>query len=105
MSTRKGTAPRRRGWSHDEVKIARVKAECDPPAGSVQHGRLCLHRPFTGKRPLIEAQARRNGIEVARVHRSTARRREILRFVMADVGFGRLQAVPVCADLGTMRLE
>ena len=82
-----------------------MKPVRDPPAGSVQHGGLCLHRPFTGKRPLIEAQARRNGVDVARVHRGTARRREILRFLMADVGFGRLQAAPVCADLWTMRLD
>ena len=93
------------GWSHDEVEIARMKPECDPPAGSVQYGSLCLHRPVTGKRPLIEAQARRNGIQVPRVHRGAARRRELLRFVMANVCFGRLQAAPVRGHLWTTRLE
>jgi hypothetical protein len=67
------------GGSHDEVEIARMKLVCDPPASSVRHSRLCLQRPFTGKRPLVEAQARRNGIDVARIHRAAARRREILR--------------------------
>ena len=105
MNTRKRTAPPARGWPHDEVEIARMKPERDPPAGSVQHGSLCLHRPFTGKRPLIEAQARRSGIESARVHRGTTGRRELLGFVMADVCFGRLQAAPICADLWTMRLD
>lgn len=33
------------------------------------------------------------------------RRREILSFLIADVGFERLQAAPVCADLWTMRLD
>src|SRR5207247_1992928 len=46
---------------------------------------LWRERPFTGKRALIEAQARRNSIDVAGVHRGSARRREILRFVVADV--------------------
>jgi hypothetical protein len=40
-----------RGWPHDEVEIARMKTVGDPPARSVQHGRLCLQCPFTGKRP------------------------------------------------------
>jgi hypothetical protein len=43
-----------RGRSHDEVEIARMKPVCDSPAGGVQHGILCVHRPFTGKRPLIK---------------------------------------------------
>ena len=94
-----------RGWSHDEVKIARMKPVCDSPAGSVQHGSLCLQRPFTGKRPLIETQARRNGIAVTAVCRGTARRRELLSSLMADVCFRRLQAVPVRGHLGTTHLE
>jgi hypothetical protein len=40
-----------RGWSHDEVEIARMKSVCDPPAGGVHHGSLCLHRPLTGNNP------------------------------------------------------
>jgi hypothetical protein len=76
----KGHSPSPRDWSHDEMEIARVKPVCDPPAGSVQQGRLCLQRPFTGKRPVIEAHAGRNGIDVGRVQLGAARRREILRF-------------------------
>jgi hypothetical protein len=79
-SKRYGSLPR--GRSHDEVEIARMKPVRDPPAGSVQHGSLCLHRPFTGKRPLIEAQARRKRIAVTRVQHGTARRREILGFAL-----------------------
>src|SRR4051812_8280628 len=76
------------GWSHDQVEIARMKLVCDSPATRVQHGRLCLYGPFTGQRPLIEAQARGNDVQPTRVHRSTARRREVLRFLMANVCFG-----------------
>ena len=36
----------RRGRSHDEVKIAGVKAVRDPPVGLVQHGRLSPDRPI-----------------------------------------------------------
>src|SRR6185295_13954866 len=44
--------------SHDEMKIAGVKAVRDPPVGLVQHSGLFLHRPIARKRPIIESQAR-----------------------------------------------
>src|SRR5712691_9265392 len=40
--------------SHDEMKIARVKAVRDAPAGRVQRNRLLADCPITGKRPMIE---------------------------------------------------
>src|ERR687885_2529487 len=44
--------------SHDQMKIAGVKAIYDPPVGLVQHGGLFLHRPITRKGPMIEPQPR-----------------------------------------------
>jgi hypothetical protein len=50
---------------------------------------------------LIETQTKRNGVGAAHIHRGTARRREILRFLMADVGFRRLQGASLLADAAT----
>ena len=52
-----GRSPR--GPSHDEMKIAGVKAVRDLPVDRVQHRGLFPHRPLTGKGPLIEPQPRR----------------------------------------------
>src|SRR5438046_2979993 len=40
--------------THDQVKIARVKAVGDPPVGFVQYDGLRLHRPIAGERPVIQ---------------------------------------------------
>ena len=44
--------------SHDEMKIAGLKAVRDPPVGLVQHSVMFLHRPITRQRPMIESQLR-----------------------------------------------
>ena len=44
--------------SHDEMKIAGVKAIRDPPVGLVQHNGLFPHRPIARKRPVIEPNVR-----------------------------------------------
>src|SRR2546422_1901953 len=38
--------------SHDEMKIAGVKAVRDPPVGRVEHSGLLRHRPITRKGPI-----------------------------------------------------
>jgi hypothetical protein len=92
---------------HDRVEIACMEPVCDPSAASVQNSCLCLQRPFTGKRRLLEAPARRFDIDVARIHRAAARRRDILRFLIAEVGFGDFklpQSAPIsgpCASTET----
>ena len=101
----KGNRPSAPGWSHDEVEVARMEPARDPSAGSIQRRSFRVHRPFTGKRPLIEAQARRNGIQATRVYRNTARGGEILTSMVAEICFGRPQVGPVCAHLWTVRLE
>ena len=40
--------------SHDEVKIATVKAVRDVPIGLVEYDGFSPHRPITGESPLIE---------------------------------------------------
>jgi hypothetical protein len=50
--------------SHDEMKIAGMKAVGDPPVGLVQHGEPFLHRPITLQGPMIEFQLRRGSIDV-----------------------------------------
>src|SRR5262245_19562465 len=60
----------RRPWRrrpHDEVKVPRMEAKRDPAIGRVQRGKPLLHRPITGKSPLVETQPRRGGIDVALV--------------------------------------
>jgi hypothetical protein len=56
--------------SHDEMKIAGVKAVRDPPVGLVQHSGLFLHRPITRKGPMIESQLCGGGIDATLVQYS-----------------------------------
>jgi hypothetical protein len=44
--------------SHDEMKIAGLKAVRDPPVRLVQHSGMFLHRPITRQCPMIESQLR-----------------------------------------------
>ena len=50
--------------SHDEMKIAGMKAVGDPPVGLVQRDKRFLHRPITRQRPTIESQPRRDSIDM-----------------------------------------
>jgi hypothetical protein len=52
---------------HDEMKIAGMKAVCDPAVGVVQRCGLFPHRPITRKGPVIESQSRADGIDVTPV--------------------------------------
>src|SRR4029453_7132731 len=81
--------------SHDEMKIAGVKAVRDPPVDLVQRSGLFLHRPTTRKRPLIESQLRGDSIDATLVQYRAAGSRKVLRALIADVVFRRLQAAPI----------
>src|SRR4029077_17220711 len=49
--------------SHHQVKIAGMKAACDPPVWLVQHRSLFSHRPIAREGPVIKFQLRRDGID------------------------------------------
>src|SRR5205823_1716660 len=49
--------------SHNEMKIAGVKAIGDPPVGLVQGGKRLLNRPVTRQSPIIEFQARWGNVD------------------------------------------
>jgi len=49
---RDGVAPGRR--AHDEVEVARVELEGDPPAGLVQDGSVPSERPVPRQIPVVE---------------------------------------------------
>src|SRR5215469_13858639 len=51
-----------RSRSHDQIEVASVEAAGDLAARRVERGRLCLHRPVSRQRPLVEFQPRRGGI-------------------------------------------
>ena len=90
-----------RCWSHDEMKIAGVKAVRDPPVGLVQHSGLFLHRPITRKGPMIESQPRGDSIDATLVQYCTAGRRKVLGALIADIVFRRLQAAPIGGSFHT----
>src|SRR5947209_4844207 len=62
--------------SHDEMEIAGVKAVRDAPVGRVQHRSPSLHRPLTGKGPMIEPQPCGGSIDAPLVQYYTTRRRK-----------------------------
>src|SRR5258708_11803625 len=82
-----GSSPRCR--SHDEMKIAGVKAVRDPPVGFVQHRGLSLHRPLTGKGPMIEREARGGSIDARLVQDCTTGSRTALRAPVPAIVFRR----------------
>src|SRR5215213_2485900 len=53
--------------SHDQVQVAGVEAVEDPPTGLVQRHGPPLHRPGTGKGPMVEPQPCGGGIVVPRI--------------------------------------
>jgi len=94
-----------RGRAQDQVQIARVKPVRDLPACSVQQRGFRRDRPFAGKSPLVQAETDRKAVRLNGVPRGATRRGEVVRFLTADVRFGRLQTVPVCANFQTLRLD
>ena len=98
-----GSSSRRR--SHDEMKIAGVKAVRDPPVGLVQHSGLFLHRPITRKGPMIESQARGGSIDATLVQYCSAGRRKVFGALIAEVILRRLQAAPIGGSFNTTPLD
>src|SRR5215204_3197567 len=94
-----------RCWSHDEMKIAGLKAVRDPPVGLVQHGGLSLHRPITQKRPMIEPQPRRGIVDAVLVQYGTTGRGKVRGALIADVVLRGPQAVPICASFSTTGID
>jgi hypothetical protein len=84
---------------HDEVQIAGVKEEGDPPARLVQRCLLVGDRPGPSERPVILRQLRRDRITPGATHRGKA-----LRPRPAHVGLGRAQARPVRLRLDAVAL-
>ena len=56
-----------RRQTHDEIKVAGMKAVRDPPVGLVEYGSLFPYGPITRKGPMIESQPRRGRIDVTLV--------------------------------------
>ena len=54
-----------RGFRHDQVQVAGVKAERDAAVGLVRAGEPALHGPLAAQRPLIEAQPLGDGVAPA----------------------------------------
>ena len=88
-----GRSSRRR--CHDEMKIAGVKTVRDPPVPLVQRDGVSLHRPVAGKGPIIELQPRRSSIDATLVQGCSTRGDEVLRALMAEIVFRRLQVWPI----------
>src|SRR5262249_44744104 len=80
--------------SHNQVKIAGMKAVGYSPIGLVQENGLFLHCPIPGKSPMIESQLRRSSIEATLVPCCTAGGRKVLGALIADIVFLRLQVAP-----------
>ena len=80
------TLPRR---SHDEMKVARVKATCDSAGAAVQDRCLLPHRPVPSQRPLIQSQAGRCGIKATSVAFNPPGRCKMFRSLVPDIVFRR----------------
>src|SRR5437870_2641559 len=91
--------------SHDEMKVAGVKTVRDPPAGLVQHDSVFLHRPVTGKGPIIELHSCRNGIDATLVQDCSTRRDKVLCALVAEIVFRRLQVGPIRLGFNTTRVD
>src|SRR5262245_38494397 len=87
------------------MHVAGAKAVRDSAVGLVQDDRLLLHRPITGKRPVIEAQPLRDRVYMARSTRRDAAPREIRRALVAEVRLRRAQVGPVRGGLDAARVN
>src|SRR3954467_180936 len=77
------------------MSVACVEAEGDGPAGLVEGDVLGPDRPLAGERPVVEAQALREGVGATVVHRWTLRRRELAAAPVAEISLRRAQVLPV----------
>src|SRR5829696_507016 len=91
--------------SHDEMKIAGVKAVRDRPVGLVEHSSLFPHRPITRKSPIIEPQPRGGIIEARLVQYRTTGRRKVLGALIAEIVFRRPQAAPIGGSFSTTGID
>src|SRR5262245_40194378 len=87
------------------MKVARVKAVHDPSAGTAENCRLPVHCPFASKSPLIERQTRGRRIDVPAIQVGAAPRSEVLRSVVADVSFRRLQVGPISCGFDALGID
>jgi hypothetical protein len=55
------------------MRVARVEAVGDAPAGLVEYGALAPDRPLAGERPVVEAQGLRDLVGAALVERGAVR--------------------------------
>src|SRR6266851_9408037 len=94
-----------RRWSHDQMKIAGVKAVHDAPVGFVQHRGLSLHRPITGKGPMIEREACGGSIDARLVQDCTTGRRKVLGARVSDIVFRRPQVAPIGGSFSTLGID
>ena len=83
------------------MKIAGVKAVCDPPVGLVQRHRLSPHRPLARKGPVVEPQPLGDSIDLMLVQHCATGRRKVLGALIADIVFRRLQVAPIGFGFGT----
>src|SRR5208282_3722177 len=81
------SSPHRR--THDEIKVAGMKAVRDPPVGPVEHGGLLPYRPITRKGPMIEPQPRGGHIDVRPIQYRTVARHKVLGALIAEIVFRR----------------
>ena len=87
------------------MQVARVEAVRDPPAGLFERRGSALDRPVAGKRPLIEPQLRRGGVDVTLVQHGAAGRREVLGALVADVGLRVTSGCPSRRRFGARGLD
>src|SRR5689334_8489325 len=83
------------GGRQDEVEVARVEPVADAAGHVVQRGELAADRPDARQAPPVERQRRDGAVERGNILEDTARRREILGPLVADVVLRRLQARPI----------
>src|SRR5690242_21964769 len=77
------------------MRIARVEAEGDAPAGLSEHDALRPNCPLAGERPVVGTQVRGKVIGASLVERATMRRPEVLRAPVAEIRLARAQVRPV----------
>ena len=90
---------------HDEMQIAGVKAVHDPPVGLVQHRGLFPHCPITRQGPMIALQPLGGRIDATLVPYGTTWGCKVRGALIANIGFRRLQAVPIGGRFSTTGLE
>src|SRR6266550_6848000 len=91
--------------SHDQMQIAGVKAVRDAPVGLVQHRGLSLHRPITGKGPMIEREARGDSIDARLVQDCPTGRRKVLGARVPEIVFRRPQVAPIGGSFSTLGID